>query len=278
MKTPKSFELLVLNGLVDEVVCRLMSGKEADVYVVRSKGELRCAKVYKEADRRSFSRQSQYQEGRNVRNSRKARAMGKSTSYGRQEQEGAWQNAEVDALHRLADAGVRVPEVYSSVGGVLLMELVADADGNAAPRLNDLKLSAAQAREYHRTLIGQVVLMLCAGLVHGDLSEYNVLAGHDGPVIIDLPQAVDAAGNNNARSMLERDVANLTAYFGRFAPELLETAYGREIWQLYASGKLTPTTELTGHFRESGKKADVAGVMREVDSARYWHERQMSKT
>jgi RIO kinase 1 len=277
MKIPKSFEMLVLNGLVDEVVCQLMSGKEADVYVVHSQGEVRCAKVYKEAGIRSFSQQAQYREGRNVRNSRQARAMEKNTRYGKKEQEGAWQNAEVDALLRLAAAGVRVPQIYSYIGGVLLMELVVDENGDVAPRLNDLKLTAAQAREYHRDLIAQIVRMLCAGLVHGDLSEYNVLAGSDGPVIIDLPQAVDAAGNNNARMMLERDVGNITAYLGRYAPELLTTDYGREIWKLHASGKLTPATELTGRFEQGGKAADVGGVMREIDSARRWHERQQAK-
>ncbi len=273
MKMPKKFALLVDNGLVDEVVSQLMSGKEADVYVVRSMGELRCAKVYKDADNRSFSRQSQYQEGRKVKSSRQARAIGKNTKYGKKEQEGAWQNAEVDALRRLAAAGVRVPHVFNYVGGILLMELVVDAEGNSAPRLNDVKLTGAQAREYHRVLIAQIVLMLCAGLIHGDLSEYNVLAGSDGLVIIDLPQAVDAAGNNAAPAMFERDVANMTAYFGRFAPELLVTDYGREIWKLYATGKLSRDITLTGLFEESSIPADVRGVMREVDAVRRWHER-----
>src|SRR6266702_2854390 len=275
MKIPKKFEMLVHNGLVDEVVAKLMSGKEAEVYVVRSLGELRCAKVYKDADNRSFKNQAQYQEGRKVRNSRQARAMGKNTRYGRKEQEGAWQNAEVDALNRLAAAGVRVPQIFNYVGGVLLMELVVDDNGNNAPRLNDVRLTGAQAREYHRAMIAQIVLMLCAGLVHGDLSEYNVLVGSDGLVIIDLPQALDAAGNNNAASLLERDVANMTAYFGRFAPELLATDYGREIWKLYASGELTPETILTGRFVQNSKPADVRGVMRDVESARRWHERNI---
>ena len=275
MKMPKKFEMLVHNGLVDEVVSQLMSGKEAEVYVVESMGELRCAKVYKDADNRSFSKQAQYQEGRKVKNSRQARAIGKNTRYGRKEQEGAWQNAEVDALHRLAAAGVRVPQIFNYVGGILLMELVLDENGNNAPRLNDVKLTGAQAREYHRTLIAQIVLMLCAGLVHGDLSEYNVLVGSDGLVIIDLPQAMNAAGNNNAAGMLERDVANMAAYFGRFAPELLVTDYGREIWKLYATGELTPETILTGRFEQSSKPADVHGVMREVDAARRWHERNI---
>lgn len=273
MKIPQKFEMLVHNGLVDEVVCQLMSGKEAEVYVVRSMGELRCAKVYKDADNRSFSKQARYQEGRKVRNSRHARAIGKNTRYGRKEQEGAWQNAEVDALHRLAAAGVRVPQIFSYAGGVLLMELVVDDNGNTAPRLNDVKLTGAQAREYHRALIAQIVLMLCAGLVHGDLSEYNVLVGSDGPVIIDLPQAIDAAGNNNAAGMLERDVANMTAYFGRFAPELQATDYGREIWKLYATGELSPATLLTGRFEQSSMPADVRGVMGDVEAARRWHER-----
>src|SRR5476649_214800 len=245
MKTPKRIEPLVEEGLIDEVIRKLMGGKEAEVYVVRCGEDIRCAKVYKEANKRSFRQIVQYTEGRKVKNSRRARAMEKGSRYGRQEQEQAWQNAEVEALQRLASAGVRVPLPYNFLEGVLLMELVTDENGNAAPRLNDLALSAAQAREYHHILIMQVVRMLCAGIVHGDLSEYNVLVGSDGPVIIDLHQAVDAAGNNNACSMLERDVNNLTAYFGRFAPELLNTDYGKEIWSLYQSGKLHPESPLT---------------------------------
>jgi len=276
MNTPKSLEMLIYNGLIDEVVCQLMSGKEAEVYVVYSKGELCCAKVYKQADKRSFSRQAMYQEGRKGRNSRQARAMEKNSKYGRKEQEGAWQNAEVDALRRLADVGVQVPRIIYYFGGVLLMELVVDANGDPAPRLNDLKLKAEQARGYHASMIEQIVLMLCAGLVHGDLSEYNVLVGNEGLVIIDLPQAVDAAGNNNAGRMLLRDVENMTAYFGRFAPELLATEYGKEIWTLYASGKLSSGQELTGRVEESLIPADVRGVMREIDAARLWHERQQS--
>lgn len=272
MKTPKRIEPLVEDGLVDEVIRPLMSGKEAAVYVVSCGGELRCAKVYKEANQRSFRQSVLYQEGRKVRSSRRARAMEKSSRYGRQQQEEAWQNAEVDALYRLAAAGVRVPRPHLFVDGVLLMELVTGDDGNVAPRLNDLELTAAEALDHHRTLISQIVLMLCAGLVHGDLSEYNVLLGRDGPVIIDLPQAVDAAGNNNARKMLERDVANMAAYFGRFAPELLSTEYGKEMWKLYERGELHPEAELTGRFEHKRKAADVGGVMREIDAARKEHE------
>ena len=265
MKTPKRLEPLVDEGLVDEVVRQLMSGKEAVVYVVRCGTEIRCAKVYKEANKRSFRQSVQYTEGRKVKNSRRARAIEKGSRYGRQEQEEAWQNAEVNALHRLAAAGVRVPRPYNFLDGVLLMELVTDANGHAAPRLNDLELTEEQAREYHHMLIMQVVRMLCAGIIHGDLSEYNVLVGSDGPVIIDLPQAVDAAGNNSAASMLERDVTNLATYFGRFAPELLTTDYGREIWSIYESGKLHPEIALTGCFARSEKPADVKGLMREID-------------
>ena len=276
MKIPKCFDTLVLNGFVDEVVRQLMSGKEAEVYVVHSHGEIRCAKVYKEAGKRSFSQQSQYQEGRKVRNSRKARAMGKNTRFGRKEQEGAWQNTEVETLGRLAEAGVRVPKMFNYTDGILLMELVVDEQGNPAPRLNDLRLTAEQARDYHRAMIGQIVLMLCAGIVHGDLSEYNVLVGADGLVIIDLPQAIDATSNNNAGKMLERDVGNMTAYFGRFAPELLTSNYGKEIWKLYAGGQLSPATKLTGEFTACAKPADVGGVMREIDYERIAHERRQA--
>ena len=268
MKTPKRIAPLVEEGLVDQVMRKLMSGKEAEVYVVRCGDDIRCAKVYKAADKRSFRQNVQYTEGRKVKNSRRARAMEKGSRYGRQEQEQAWQSAEVDALHRLAAAGVRVPRPYNFLDGVLLMELVTDEHGNAAPRLNDLVLSEAQAREYHGTLIAQVVRMLCAGIVHGDLSEYNVLVGSDGPVIIDLPQAVDAAGNNSAGSMLQRDVDNLTAYFGRYAPELRTTDYGREIWAIYQSGKLHPEIALTGRFTRSEKLADVRGLIREIDEVK----------
>lgn len=266
MKTPKRIEPLVHDGLVDEVLCSLKSGKEASVYIVVSRGETCCAKVYKEADQRSFKQAVLYQEGRKVRNSRQARAMAKGSRYGRKEQEDAWQNAEVAALYRLQAAGVRVPQPYGCYDGVLLMELVQDAEGHAAPRLNDLvELAPEVARDYHQRLIRDIVRMLCAGLVHGDLSEYNVLVDAKGPVIIDLPQAVDAAGNNHARRMLERDVANMAAYFGQFAPELLDTEYGPEIWTLYEGGLLTVDVPLTGKVVHDERAVDVRGVLREIE-------------
>ena len=267
MKIPKRLEPLVEDGLVDDVIRQLMSGKEAMVFVVRCGEEIRCAKVYKEANKRSFRQSVDYTEGRRVKNSRKARAMEKGSRYGRQAQEEAWQSAEVDALYRLAAAGVRVPKPYNFHEGVLLMELVTGDDGNAAPRLNDLVLTETLAREYHQVLIQQVVRMLCAGIVHGDLSEFNILLGAEGPVIIDLPQAVDAAGNNHARSMLERDVTNLANYFGQFAPELKQSDYGKEIWSLYESGALRVDMPLTGRFERTYAPVDLAGVLREVDAA-----------
>ncbi|CAM3750148.1 Serine/threonine-protein kinase rio1 [Pseudomonas reidholzensis] len=274
MKTPKRIEPLIEDGLVDEVLRPLMSGKEAAVYVVRCGTQVRCAKVYKEANKRSFRQAAEYQEGRKVRNSRQARAMAKGSKYGRKEAEDAWQNAEVAALFRLAGAGVRVPKPFDFQDGVLLMELVVDEDGNAAPRLNDVHLEPEQAREYHAFVIRQIVLMLCAGLVHGDLSEFNVLLGPDGPVIIDLPQAVDAAANNHAFSMLDRDVANMSGYFGRFAPELRETRYAREMWSLFEAGELLPDTPLTGEFMDDDHDADVGGVLREIEAARIDDERR----
>ena len=248
MKIPKRLQPLLDDGLIDGVVRQLMSGKEAMVFVVRCGDETRCAKVYKEADKRSFRQAVDYTENRKTKNSRQARAMAKGTRFGRKSQEKAWQSAEVDALYRLAAAGVRVPRPYNFHEGVLLMELVTDDEGNAAPRLNDLAFAPDLARELHDRLIREVVRMLCAGVVHGDLSEFNILLGSDGPVIIDLPQAVDAAGNNHAPRMLERDVDNLRRYFGRFAPELLATDYGKEIWALYEAGALHPDVALTGRF------------------------------
>jgi RIO kinase 1 len=269
MKIPKRLRPLLEEGLIDGVTRQLMSGKEAMVFVVRCGDETRCAKVYKEPERRSFRQAVDYTENRKTKSTRQARAMAKGTRFGRKAQEQAWQSAEVDALYRLAAAGVRVPRPYIFHEGVLLMDLVTDENGEAAPRLNDLVLSPAEAGAYHQQLIREVVRMLCAGVVHGDLSEFNILVGGTGPVIIDLPQAVDAAGNNHAPKILERDVGNLRKYFGRYVPELLLTDYGKEIWALYQAGSLQPDTPLTGHFERVDKPVDLDSVMQEIDDARF---------
>ena len=268
MRTPPGLQALIDDGVIDEVLRPLKSGKEAAVYVVRSGGEVRCAKVYKDMAQRSFQQRVQYQEGRKVRGSREARAIGKATRYGRKQQETAWKNAEVDALYQLREAGVRVPEPFGYFHGVLVMELVADAGGFSAPRLGEIDLGAAQAREFHVVLVRQVQLMLCCGLIHGDLSAYNVLVGADGPVVIDFPQVVSAAGNNAARSMLLRDVNNLTASLGAWAPELLDTWYGEEMWALYEAGELRPDSELTGVFVHDESSIDLDGVRHAINDAR----------
>jgi RIO kinase 1 len=268
MKIPARLQPLVEDGLVDDVIRQLMSGKEAMVFVVRCGGEIRCAKVYKEANKRAFRQAVDYTENRKTRNSRQARAMGKRTKFGRKAQEQAWQSAEVDALYRLAGAGVRVPRPYNFHEGVLLMELVTGADGEPAARVDDVKFTGEEARFYHAALMREVVRMLCAGVIHGDLSEFNVLVGADGPVIIDLPQAVDAAGNNHAKAMLERDVGNLTNYFGQYAPDLLATRYAQEIWALYEGGKLVADSVLSGRFEQVLGPVDLGGVVREIDDAR----------
>ena len=268
MKTPKGLQDLIDEGVIDQVLRPLKSGKEASVYVVRSGEDVRCAKVYKDMAQRSFQARVQYQEGRKVRGSRQARAMGKATKFGRKEAEAAWKNAEVDALYALTAAGVRVPKPYGYFNGVLVMELVTDADGYSAPRLGEVELSPDTARDYHRFLMNQVARMLCVGLIHGDLSEYNVLVGPEGPVIIDLPQVVSAAGNNAARTMLRRDVGNITISLSRFAPELLDSYYAEEMWALFELGELHPDTELTGHFEFDETIADVDSVMQSIIDAR----------
>ena len=267
MKLPKRLRPLLEDGLIDDVVRQLMSGKEATVYTVRCGTEIRCAKVYKEANKRSFKKAVQYQEGRKVRNSRRARAMEKGSKFGRKQQEEAWQNAEVDALYRVAAAGVRVPKPYGCFDGVLLMELVTDDEGQVAPRLSEVSMSPEQAVEDHAAVMQDVVRMLSVGIVHGDLSEFNVLVDDYGPVIIDMPQAVDAAGNNNAQAMLTRDVNKMRDYYGLFAPELLETHYAEEIWALYEDGELHPDVELTGNFETDTHIADVDLVLEEIKAA-----------
>ncbi|MCB1703149.1 MAG: serine protein kinase RIO [Halioglobus sp.] len=267
MKIPARLQPLYEDGLIDEVLYQLMSGKEATVYVVRSGDQTRCAKVYKEAAKRSFKQAAKYQEGRREKNSRRARAMEKGSKFGRKQMEESWQNAEVDALYRVARAGVRVPQPYGCFDGVLLMELVMDEQGEVAPRLGEVDMSAEQAREDHALMMHYIQLMLCAGLVHGDLSEFNVLVDEYGPVIIDLPQAVDAAANNNAREMFDRDVNKITSYYALFAPELKNTRYAKEIWSLFEDGELQPDTPLTGLYEEDLQAADVDAVLLEIKAA-----------
>ena len=268
MKIPAGLQPLLDDGIIDEVVRQLKSGKEAAVYVVRSGSTIRCAKVYKDMAQRSFQQRAQYQEGRKVRGSRQTRAMEKSTRFGRKEQEAAWKNTEVDALYQLVAAGVRVPQPFGFFDGVLIMELVTDAEGQSAPRLGEVDFSAEEARVVHGFLIRQVVRMLCVGLIHGDLSEFNVLIGAQGPVIIDLPQAVNAAGNNNALAMLQRDVKNLADTLGQFAPELLATDYAREMWSLFEQGELKPETLLTGAYVDDAAAPDLGDVIVAIDEAR----------
>ncbi len=275
MKVPKRLAPLLEEGLIDEVISQLMSGKEATVYVVRSGDSIRCAKVYKDAKQRSFRQAASYRDGRKVQNSRQARAMEKGTRYGRQMQEELWQNAEVDALFRLANANVRVPQPYICTDGVLLMELVVDDIGDVAPRLNDVDMTPERALELHAMLVNQVVRMLCAGIIHGDLSEYNILLAAGGPVIIDLPQAVDAAGNNEAAAMLCRDVENLATFFGQFAPQLLATDYGKEIWTLFEAGELTSESVLTGRVDVDTRPVDLEALMDDLEDARLEEEARL---
>ena len=277
MKIPKRLAPLVEEGLIDEVISQLMSGKEATVYIVRSGEHIRCAKVYKDVKQRSFRQASTYLEGRKVQNSRQQRAMEKGSCYGREVQEKLWQTAEVDALFRLANAGVRVPTPYICTDGVLLMELVTDADGNAAPRLNDVEMTESHALDLHARLLDEVVRMLCEGMVHGDLSEYNILLAADGPVIIDLPQAVSAAGNNEAPAMLERDVDNLANYFGQFAPQLLGTQYGKEIWKRYEAGELSSSDPLTGRVAQDHAKVDMKALLRELEDTKIEQEEKLRR-
>jgi RIO kinase 1 len=271
MKTPAGLQPLIDDGVIDEVLRSLKSGKEATVYVVRTGSQVRCAKVYRDMGQRSFQKRAQYQEGRKVRGSRQARAMSKSTRFGRKEQESAWKNAEVDALYKLVAADVRVPKPYGYFNDVLIMELVTDAAGHPAPRLGEVDLSPELAREYHGFLIRQIVRMLSLGLIHGDLSEFNVLVGPDGPVIIDLPQAVNAAGNNNAFAMLERDVNNIRNTLGRFAPELLQTQFAREMWSLFEQGELRADSVLTGIFARDESQSDPDSVLAVIEDAREEH-------
>ncbi|QDT12923.1 PA4780 family RIO1-like protein kinase [Planctomycetes bacterium K23_9] len=274
MKVPKRIKPLIEDGLIDQVLGSLMSGKEAQVFLVRCGDETRCAKVYKDVTKRSFKNAAQYQEGRKIRNSRRQRAMEKRSKFGRDQQEVVWQRAEVDALYKLADAGVRVPKAYGFFDGVLLMELITDGDGDVAPRLNDISMSAEQAVKDHATVMTYVLRMLCVGLVHGDLSEFNVLQDATGPVIIDFPQVINASGNNNAKTMLLRDVRNITQYYAQYAPELADSHYADEMWELHEKSELVPDFKLTGRFKFSTEAANVDSVLKMIDLA---HEEELAR-
>lgn len=266
MKTPSRMEPLVEEGLIDSVVCELMSGKEAMLYVVKCGEEYRCAKVYKEKHKRNFRQNSCYLEGREISGRRRSRFL-RSSNFLKTVRDDVWHSVEVDTMGRLATANVATPKFYNFFEGVLLMELIVDSNGHVAPRLNQLELTADQARVYHSFLIQQVVRMLCSGVVHGDLSEYNVLIGKTGPVIIDFPQAVHAAHNSNAERILRRDVENITTFLGKFAPELAYTDYGSEIWSLYQKGKLHLNVNLTGQIEFHHKPVNLNGVLSAIHTA-----------
>jgi RIO kinase 1 len=267
MRIPESLASLADYGIIEEVVRPLMSGKEAQIYLVVSAGQQRVAKVYKEAQNRTFKHRAAYTEGRKVRNSRDQRAMGKNSRHGRAQAESAWKTTEVETIYRLRDAGVRVPTPYHFIDGVLIMEMVSDMDGHPAPRLGDLTLEPVEAQHIFQMLLAEVVRMLSSGVVHGDLSDFNVLLGTDGPVIIDFPQAVDASSNANARKLLVRDVDNLHRFAARFSPEHQALPYAQEMWQLYERGQLTPDTRLTGRHRASERRVDTAGVLSLIGDA-----------
>jgi RIO kinase 1 len=269
MRVPSSLTSLVEEGVIDEVVGPLMSGKEAEVFLVRAGGELRVAKVYKEAQNRTFKNRAEYTEGRKVRNTRDQRAIQKGSRHGRSQDEAAWRSTEVDMIYRLRGAGVRVPVPHHFIDGVLVMEMVADAEGRPAPRLAEVSLDRDQAIRVFEGLLGETVRMLCTGVVHGDLSDFNVLMSAEGPVIIDFPQSVDAASNQNARKLLLRDVENLKRFLSRSAPEERPGAYAEEMWDLYAKSLLTPETRLTGRHRPSERRVDTAAVLDLVGEANH---------
>ncbi|MFT3923242.1 MAG: PA4780 family RIO1-like protein kinase [Myxococcales bacterium] len=261
MRTPDTLFSLMDYGIIEEVLRPLMSGKEAQVYLVRSSGELRVAKVYKDAQKRTFKNRADYVEGRKVRNSRDQRAMDKGSRHGRAREEAAWRTTEVDTIYRLRDAGVRVPTPYHFVDGVLVMELVSLDGDEPAPRLGDVVLDREGAQQVFDHMLAEVVRMLAAGVVHGDLSDFNVLMGLDGPVIIDFPQAIDASSNQNARKILRRDVDNLHNFLARFTPDYRPLPYAQEMWALYERGELTPDTKLVGRYRPEERKVSTDSVL-----------------
>lgn len=267
MRIPGSLETLHDQGIISDVVRPLMSGKEAQIYLVARGEELCVAKIYKEAQNRSFKNRADYTEGRKVRNSRDQRAMAKRTKHGREQEEAAWRSTEVDVIYRLHFAGVRVPTPYNFIDGVLVMELITDADGNPAPRLGDVQFSPEMAERVYHALIREVVRMLCAGIVHGDLSDFNVLLGADGPVIIDFPQSIDTAHNRNARQLLIRDVENLHRFRQKYMPSAPKPRYAEEMWALHENNALTPDTHLTGRFQSARRETNISGVLGLIQDA-----------
>ncbi len=268
MHIPEALLTLLDDGVITDVIRPLKSGKEASVHLVRSEGRICAAKVYKRLEQRNFRDRADYTEGRKVGDSRQQRAMDKGSRFGRAKNEAAWQVHEADVLRKLHAAGVRVPAVHQLCDGVLLMDLVTDARGEPAPTLATLRYERRDALRDFQILIRETARMLICGLIHGDLSEHNILLAADGPVIIDVPQAIDAARNGNAKRLLLRDVNNLVRFFGRWAGELKRTDYGNEIWLHYQAGSLTPTTPLTGRVQAARQQADAAIVLREIENAK----------
>lgn len=268
MLIPDPLRDLLEQGTVRQVLRQLKSGKEASVYVVEAEGGLCAAKVYKRLEARNFRRRDDYVEGRRSADSREQRAMDRGSRFGRRKREESWQNAECDAMRRLFAGGVRIPRPYANHDGVLLMDLVRDASGAPAPQIAAGRYDRVRALALHRAVMHQVAAMLRCGLVHADLSEFNILAAADGPVIIDLPQAVDAAANPQAKRLLLRDVANITRFFGRFAPDLRRTAYGDEMWLLHQNGDLRPETVLTGRFQAAREAVDARLVLQAIEDAK----------
>ena len=237
-------DLLLSEGILDEVLGRLKSGKEAEVFRVVYRGQVVAAKVYKDRIQRSFQHNVAYKEGRKVRNSRTQRAIDKGSRFGRDEAEDAWKSSEAGTLQLLHRQGVRVPTPVLFYEGVLLMELVLDADGDTAPRLIEAAIEPEQASAIYRDLRGQIIKVLCCDLIHGDLSPYNVLLGTAGPTIIDFPQAISAAHNSQSEGFFQRDFENIFNFFAELDRRLLaQRGDGREIWRAYARRELSPDYE-----------------------------------
>ncbi|MBA3462335.1 MAG: hypothetical protein H0T46_20405 [Deltaproteobacteria bacterium] len=236
-----TLDVLIADGVIDEVLGRLKSGKEADISLVRRGGEVIAAKVYKDRSTRSFKNNSDYKEGRKVRNSRTQRAIDSGGRFGRDAAEQAWKSAEADALYKLRGTGVRVPEPVMFYEGVLLMTVVCDAAGQPAPRLIDVAIERDAAIAIYADLVSQMIAMLCGDLIHGDLSPYNILAAADGPTIIDFPQVVSAVHSSRAEFFFLRDFDNVVRFLAGFDPSLaVHSADGRAIWRAYVSRELTP--------------------------------------